>query len=327
VLAHKAAIVAFAVLATAGASAADLHALEAEIERVAKETGGKLGVGVRHMESGQAFYFNRGVRFPMGSLFKVPLAVAVLGRVEQGSLSLEQIVPIQPADLRPGSGKLKNLYGGPGPMSVRQLLETMLVDSDNTATDLLWREAGGARAIAAHLTAMGIKGIHVARATGELIPAAAGVAAQAKGQDLTPARMDALLKEYPRSARSKEMAAFLRDERDTTTPEAYVALLEKIWRGQALGARQSAYLLDVMRRCATGRGRMSAGLPPGTLVARKTGTLMPFAANDAGIIALPGDKGHVVLAVFVRESPKDLAAEEKAIASITRAVYRHFVGN
>lgn len=315
---------AIALLAAWSAHAADLKVLRAEIERVAKETGGRLGVGVRQVESGEELYFNRGIRFPMGSLFKVPLAVEVLARVEQGALSLDKTIAIRPEDVRPGSGKLKGFFGGPPPMPVGRLLETMLVDSDNTATDLLWKEAGGAQAIAARLAALKVGGIAVARPTGELLTAAAGLSAQAAGQDVTPARLEAWLRDHPRSTRTKDIAAFLKDERDTTTPEAYVALLERIWRGQALGREQTAYLLDTMRRCATGRGRIPAGLPPGTTVARKTGTLRPFAANDAGIIALPGGKGHVILVVLVRESPKGLEDEEGAIAAVARAVYRHF---
>jgi beta-lactamase class A len=315
---------AIACLPSGGAFGADLTALKADIERVAKATGGRLGVGLRHVETGEELYFNRAERFPMGSLFKVPLAVEVLARVEQGSLSLDQPVAIRPADLRPGSGKLKAVFGGPPPMPVRQLLETMLVDSDNTATDLLWKEAGGAPAVAARLAGLGVKGLQVARPTGELLAAASGLSTHTAGQDVTPTRLDALLREHPRETRRAEIAAFLADERDTTTPQAYVALLDRIWRGKALGAQQTAYLLDVMKRCATGSARLRAGLPAGALLAHKTGTLRPLAANDAGIVALPGGRGHLVVVVLVRGSPRDLAGQERAIADVAKAAYARF---
>lgn len=77
--------------------------------------------------------------------------------------------------------------------------------------------------------------------------------------------------------------------------------------------------------CATGRGRLPGGLPPGTRVARKTGTLRPHVTNDAGVITLPGNAGHVAVVVLVRESPQDLRAQERAIADIARTVYGHFV--
>jgi len=318
------ALATYAAFAPQPAQARDLAGLQAEIERVAQRTGGTVGVGVRHLESGQELYLNRGVRFPMGSMFKVPVAVQVLALVDQGALALDKKVLLQASDLRPGSGRLVKSFVEPRPLSVRELLETMLIDSDNTATDLLWKEAGGAPAVSARLAALELKGITVARPTGELMAAAMGLSEQAAGKEMTPARMDDLVRQYPRRHRVAEIAAFLKDERDTTSPEAYVGLLARIWRGEALSAPQTALLLDIMYRCATGRGRLPGGLPPGTRVARKTGTLRPHVTNDAGIITLPGNAGYVAVAVLVRESPQDLRAQERAIANIARAVYGHF---
>ena len=318
------AVAACAAFAPQQAHARDLAGLQAEIERVAQGTDGTVGVGVRHLESGQELYLNRSARFPMGSLFKVAVAVQVLALVDQGALALDKKLLLQASDLRPGSGRLAKSFGEPRPLSVRELLETMLIDSDNTATDMLWKEAGGAPAVTARLALLELKGITVARPTGELMAAAVGLGVQAAGTELTPGRLDDLVRKYPRKHRLGEIAAFLKDERDTTSPEAYVGLLARIWRGNALSAPQTALLLDIMHRCATGPGRLPGGLPPGTRVARKTGTLRPHVTNDAGIIRLPGNAGHVAVAVLVRESPQDLRAQERAIADIARAVYGHF---
>jgi beta-lactamase class A len=79
-----------------------------------------------------------------------------------------------------------------------------------------------------------------------------------------------------------------------------------------------------MHRCATGKGRLPAGLPAGTKVAHKTGTFSRLITNDAGIITLPGPYGHVVLTVQIKESSQTLEAQERAIAEVARAVYHHF---
>ncbi len=318
------AVAASAAFAPPPAQARDLASLQADIERVAQSTGGTVGVGVRHLDSGQDLYLNRGVRFPMGSMFKVPVAVQVLALVDRGTLALDKQVLLQASDLRPGSGKLVKTFTGPQPISVRELLEAMLIDSDNTATDLLWKEAGGSPAVSARLAALDLKAINVARPTGDLLAAAMGLRAQAAEAEITPERLNDLARQTPRGSRRGEIAAFLKDQRDTTPPEAYVALLTRIWRGEALSAPQTALLLNIMHRCATGRGRLPGGLPPGTRVARKTGTLQPFVTNDGGIITLPGNGGHVILVVLVRESPLDLKTQERAIADIARLVYAHF---
>ena len=46
--------------------------------------------------------------------------------------------------------------------------------------------------------------------------------------------------------------------------------------------------------------------------------------NDVGIVTLPGGRGHLAVAVFVRGSDRDLATRERAIAQIARAAYDHW---
>ena len=101
-------------------------------------------------------------------------------------------------------------------------------------------------------------------------------------------------------------------------------LLVKIWRQQALSPDQSALLLDIMYRCATGRGRLRGLLPRGAKVAHKIGTLRIGVTNDVGIIPLPGGAGNVAIAVFIRESTNDLPTQERTIADIARAFYDYF---
>lgn len=74
-----------------------------------------------------------------------------------------------------------------------------------------------------------------------------------------------------------------------------------------------------------GAKRLKGVLPPGTIVAHKTGTSataggMTRATNDAGIITLP-DGRHMVLAVFVTESHAGQNEREAAIARIARAAW------
>jgi beta-lactamase class A len=76
-----------------------------------------------------------------------------------------------------------------------------------------------------------------------------------------------------------------------------------------------------MRRCATGDKRLRAGVPAGTEVFNKTGTMVSC-SNDAGILTLPGGT-HLVVAVFTRGG-KNAAAREAAVASVARAAWTAF---
>ncbi len=329
---HLFAFAVFASLSLSGVGAAtaavpvpeDLARLEVEVVRVAATAGATVGVGILHLETGRQLYLNRYERFPMASVFKLPLAVTVLDLVDRGLLDLDAAMVLDAGDLRPGSGTLAQSFVDPRPVLLRELLEAMMIRSDNTATDLLWKAAGGSQRVMEQLAALGIRGISVDRPTGLLLPAAAGLRSLAPDADQTPAAFDRRLRDQPRDRRSAARAAFLNDHRDTATPESMVALLAKVWRSEALAPERTAHLLDLLYRCETGRRRIRGALPRGTRVAHKTGTLRPSVVNDVGIVALPGRAGHLVLAVMLKGSVQDLAVQERVIATVSRVVYDHF---
>jgi beta-lactamase class A len=99
------------------------------------------------------------------------------------------------------------------------------------------------------------------------------------------------------------------------------AFLARLTRGELLPAPSTVRILDAMRRCATGGRRLRAGLPKGTEVRDKTGTLRSC-SNDSGIVSLP-DGTHLVVAVFTRGGT-DAAQRDAAIASVARAAWEAF---
>lgn len=310
---------------------AGLARLEAQFAELAKVAGGTVGVAVVHLESGRAAYLNRGEPFPMASTVKVPLAVQLLTRVDRGELRLDSMIAVRPGDLHPGSGTLTDLFAQPGVvLSVRNLMELMLRISDNSATDILLRTAGGAAAVNGRLAALGVTGIRADRPTVRLIADYIGVQGLT-GDDVPLAEFARLSRAVSDSGRAAALAAFAADPRDTATPEAMAGLLERIWRRQALSAASSDLLLDIMYRCVTGAERIRGMLPADARVAHKTGSLAPSAqlrggrvVNDVGIVDLPGGAGHLVTAVFVKGAD-DAARGERAIAHIARAAYDYFV--
>jgi beta-lactamase class A len=311
-------------LGVATVAAAQTSNLQAELERVTASVGGSVGIGVRHLESGREFYVNRGVRYPMASVFKVPVAIQLLAMAEEGRADLDKRVELRTSDLRPGSGRLVKDFVEPRRITIRELLETMLIDSDTTATDYLLRELGGVPAVQAGLKKLGLDGISVDRTAGHLQAAALGFDDLPADVGPTSSEMDRMIQTLPRSRRAVRIAAFMKDERDTARPEVLVAMLTKVWNGEALGQKYTKVLIEIMHRCRTGKGRLPAGLPPGTKVAHKTGTLSRLITNDAGIITLPGKSGHVVVTVQIKGSGQTLEAQERAIAEVARAVYDHF---
>lgn len=147
-----------------------LQRLEREIARLSAVSGGVVGVTAIHLETGRRVSMNSAERFPMASTFKVPIAVQLLTRIDKGEVKLDQMIDIKQSDLHPGSGTLADLFNKGGlALSVRNLMELMLLISDNNATDVMLRTAGGAEAVTARMRALGIEGVNVNRSTAQLI--------------------------------------------------------------------------------------------------------------------------------------------------------------
>ena len=317
-------------LSSASAQTADpnLRLLEAEIGRLSAISGGKVGVGIIHIESGRELFVNGNEPFPMASTFKVPIAVELLTRVQSGTVRLDSMVTVKPSDLHPGSGTLTSLFNDPGvQLSVHNLLELMLLISDNSATDMVLKVAGGGTSVNGRLTALGISGISVDRPTIHLIADASGVKGLGPESSWTLATFDSLRRLVTPAQRAAARTSFYQDRRDTATPEGMARLLARIHRGEALGPERTAQLLDIMLRCETGAARLKGLLPPDVAVRHKTGSLGIGVANDVGIIDLPHGAGHLVVAVFVKEAMNDVVAQELTIAQVARAAYDYFTFN
>ncbi|NLG60980.1 MAG: class A beta-lactamase [Candidatus Cloacimonetes bacterium] len=303
----------------------NLARLAAEIDRIAAELNGVLGVGALHLETGRAVYLNGSDRFPMASSFKVPIAVQLLTMVDRGQMRLDSMIALRPGDLHPGSGVLTELFDDPGvALSVRNLLELMLLISDNSATDILLREVGGADAVNARMRALGVEGVRVDRPTLGLIADWAGVCCVPADYDLSIEQYRELARSTPRERRDSAAAAFDNDPRDTSTPAGMVALLARIADGTALRPESSELLLDIMTRSTTGGARIKGHLPGHVSVAHKTGTI-GGTTNDVGIITLPGDAGRIAIAMFVKGSPVPVERREHTIAEVSRAIYDYFL--
>ena len=314
---------AVAALASA-ATDPDLAHLRQQIEFVAHATDGVVGVSAVHLETGRSVSVRGAEAFPMASAFKLPVGVQILTLVDDHKLALDRMVSLIPADLHPGSGRITDLFFHPGvSLSLYNLMEAMLVISDNTAADLVLREAGGPADVTARMRALGLNGIRVDRSTAQLISAFQGVKTLPPEREWNRGIWEKMYDAVPQNEHMAARRAEWRNPQDTATPDDMTRLLVMLWKRELLTPESSKLLLDMLDRCETGKSRIKGMLPQGTDVAHKTGSLGGV-VNDTGILTLPGDAGHVALSVFTKASFKTEEASEKAIAEIARTVYDYF---
>jgi beta-lactamase class A len=163
----------------------------------------------------------------------------------------------------------------------------------------------------------------VSRPTSEIVATAWGFKLPPPGERTAKALQQAQSR-VPTAARQAAAQKFLKDPRDTATPDAMVALLDLLFRGRALGAESTAFLVGEMEQCRTGPKRLKGELPRGMVVAHKTGTLTRIATNDVGVVRMSAGHGDLVVAIFVKASPRPIAEQERAIAFAARALYRYY---
>jgi beta-lactamase class A len=187
------------------------------------------------------------------------------------------------AEVDAGRRRLDETIGGATALS---LMETMLIRSNNHSTDVLIATLGGPEAVHNWLRVHRLSGIRVDRNIARLL---------ADRRDLY-------------------------DVRDSSTPVAMLQLLRLIDSGNALTPRSRALLLDMMRRCATGRNRIRGLMPPGALVEHKTGTLNGY-TGDVGYLTLP-DQRRIAVVFFARGGDNRPAV----ISTAARAIYDGFGG-
>jgi len=270
---------------------ADQHelAIQQSVEAIIARGRGRIGVAAADLDGGGQVLIHGDMPFPMASTVKIAVAATFLAGVEQGRFRLDQTLPMMMPSVerhyRSTEAPLR-----PGPMmAAQQLMELMITRSDNHATDGLITAVGGVGAINAWLVKAGIVGQHLDNTIATMV------------------RDDGRIN-----------PATTIDPRNASTPRAMLALLAAIDRGGALSPQSRAVLLDTMTRTSTGKNRMRAGLPDGTVFAHKTGTLQGV-TDDVGIIRLP-DGRHLALAIFIT-GPEGHTPHATMIAQVTRALY------
>ena len=295
---------------------------ELEINRIAGFAQGVVGIAACHLETGARLGCNMDEKFPMASTVKVPLAMAALDRVDGGRLDLATMIDVAPPEMNP-SGPLGDEFLHPGvALSVANLLEPMITRSDNTATDVLLRLVGGPAGVMAYLDRLGVQGISCDRNVRDLLVLLYGLEPPPSDTSVR----DALLAAHPAElARMRARAtdhdpAYAADARDQATPAAMLDLLGRLWRAEAVSVTSRDLLLAIMRRTSTGRRRIEGRLPPGVAVANKTGSASGT-TNDIGFVALPGGRGTLALAVYVKGSASPAPAREDIVADVARTAY------
>lgn len=287
-----------------------------EIEDILKESNGKFGVAIKHLEKEEEFSINGDTLFPLASVFKIPILVTLMKEVAAGRINLTDRVQFKNSDRVPGSGVLQELDEGTN-VSVKDLAMLMIIISDNMATDKLLNLIG-IETVQEYMKELGLENLDIHHSCWDLLSLCVGK----EPEPYTSEQYDCLTSLLNSGKFDYNSSVFQEIKgNNVSTVKDMNTLLEKIVRNDGLPEDSSKQILDILLRQQL-RQRIPNQLPVGTKVAHKTGTI-GGTVNDSGIIFLPDQKGTVLITVLSKgNSTMDEGA--RVIAQIARAAYNHY---
>jgi beta-lactamase class A len=224
----------------------DWQSLANAVARRARRYNGSVGYVIKDLRSGAVASSHAENVFLSASLIKLPIMCAAFQAVEEGRLSLSMPITIEKGDRRGGSGVLKRSPIG-SVYTNRELIELMIVHSDNTAAELLIRQLGY------------------------------------DYLQQTFARLG-LLDTQIHPEGFKLSARYVAED-NMTSPRDMALLLERIYRRELVSPTASDQMLDILKHQKL-RDRLPRFLPAGWQIAHKTG-LLRKSCHDVGIVFSP----------------------------------------
>jgi beta-lactamase class A len=266
-----------------------------EIEKIAKSGRSTVGFAMLGIEDNDSIGINSETKFPMQSVYKFHLALAVLKQVDEGKLSLDYEIFVKKSDLllNTWSPLRDKNPGGNVNLKLKEIISYAVSQSDNNACDILFKLIGGPKKVEQYIIKSGIPDISIVATEEEMHKS-----------------WDVQFKNY-------------------TTPMAAARLLKLFYNQSLLKENNTQFLLKVMYETITGSNRLKGKLPPKAKVAHKTGSSganelgITAACNDIGIVTLPNGK-HYAIAVFITNSRDDDEHNAALIADISKAVWDYY---
>jgi beta-lactamase class A len=298
--------------------------LQAEVTREARKFKGEICIYVKEISTGERYTHNAATPVYLASGIKIMVLITVFEEIEAGRLQWAEEIEFTKEDIRDGAYKLLPKHVGKR-FSVEELVGMMMEKSDNAATDLLIKRVGIEKVNAAvqkyggqdfcWITSM----LDVRRNIYEHI--------DQRAAQLTNLQILELAKKRPFNRRARHLGKLIGEKKKRYTSrdlwkafEAYYhsglnsapidaigKLLEKLVHGEVVSEEASAQIIEIMKRCQTGKRRIIAGLPKNVVLAHKTGTQLKRIC-DLGIMYLP-DEQPVIFAVSLMDFPSRRRAE------------------
>jgi beta-lactamase class A len=279
-------------LVAIGPVKAQKNELRNKIQQIASTVDGQVGVAIMDLSSKDTLVYNVHGIFPMQSVYKFPLALAVLKKIDEGKLSLAQKIKLTKKDLLPDTwSPLRDKYPNGGvEVSLEEILRYTVTVSDNNGCDILFRLLKGPKNVDKFIHSLGIQEIAIKNTEAEMH----------QNYDV----------QFDNWSKTRAM----------------LQLLDVYYSKKILKPSSHNVLWQMLSETSVGPNRLKGLLPKETEVLHRTGTGpqndkgVTGAVNDVGIIKLPNGK-YFAIVVYLGRVKGEVPDLEKKIAEISLAVF------
>lgn len=286
------------VLTVTGVYAQTIESLRNDIEQIVRSKNATVGIAISGANGDDTLSSNGTEHFPMQSVFKFPIALAILSEIDEGRFSLDQKIEIKKSELLPGLwSPIREKYPDGVTLTIAEIIEYTVALSDNVGCDVLLKLLGKPQKVETYMLTNGFNDISIKI-----------------NEETMQSNWDLQFQNW-------------------TTPLEANRILQVFYENKDNQLSQKSYdfVWETMKTTQTGKNKLKGQLPDGTIVAHKTGwsgqnksTGITAASNDIGIVFLP-DGSYFVISIFITASKEDEETNEKIIADITKAAWEYFI--
>ncbi|KQR91481.1 class A beta-lactamase [Chryseobacterium sp. Leaf180] len=269
-----------------------IRSTQMDVSKILYDKKATVAVSVLGFEKEYSFDKNGDAKLPLLSVFKFHIAATVLHLVDEGELALDQKVILTDAEMIPDTWSpiREKFPKGDVELTLAELLEYTVAQSDNNGCDKLLKLIGGTETVQKFMDSKGVKDFQIK------------VNEEAMQQD------------------RKNMY-----ENFSSTKSA-VRLLKSFYENKIISRKSTEFLMNTMLSTSTGANKLKGWLPKNVRVAHKTGSSgkdnegLTIAENDMGIVTLPNGK-HYAIAVLISDSTETAEVNCGIIADISKVFY------
>ncbi len=286
------------VLTVTGVYAQTIESLRNDIEQIVRSKNATVGIAISGANGDDTLSSNGTEHFPMQSVFKFPIALAILSEIDEGRFSLDQKIEIKKSELLPGLwSPIREKYPDGVTLTIAEIIEYTVALSDNVGCDVLLKLLGKPQKVETYMLTNGFNDISIKI-----------------NEETMQSNWDLQFQNW-------------------TTPLEANRILQVFYENKdnQLSQKNYDFVWETMKTTQTGKNKLKGQLPEGTVVAHKTGwsgqnksTGITAASNDIGIVFLP-DGSYFVISIFITASKEDEETNEKIIADITKAAWEYFI--